>query len=78
MHEMGIAASVVEAVEKELAMRPGARLLRIGLRVGAMSGVDTESLGFCLECLMREVAIDFERTDDDALDLAHLELEVDE
>ena len=81
MHEMGIAVSVVEALEKELAFRPGARLLRVALRVGEMAGLDSESLSFCFTCITKDTPFEtaelsIERSNDDALDLVHLELEV--
>jgi len=80
MHEMGIAQSVLDAVRKEAAMRPGFRVAKIALRLGDLSGVDTESLTFCFEALVKdtdldplELAIDY--VQGDALDLAYLELE---
>ncbi len=81
MHEMGIATSVLEAVRREAPKHPGARVSKIGLRLGEWSGVDVESLRFCLEVLVKgtqleplDVDIDFRpRTCD--LDIAYLELE---
>ena len=54
MHEMGIASSVLDAARKETGKHPGARLTRIGVRIGAWSGVDPESLQFCLEAIAVE------------------------
>jgi hydrogenase nickel incorporation protein HypA/HybF len=54
MHEMGIASSVLEAARKETEGHPGARLTRIGVRIGAWCGVDPESLRFCFEALAAE------------------------
>ena len=51
MHEMGIASSVLDAARKETERHPGARLTRIGVRIGAWSGVDPESLRFCFEAI---------------------------
>jgi hydrogenase nickel incorporation protein HypA/HybF len=80
MHEMGIAESILDAVRKEAAMRPGFRVGKVGLRLGDLSGVDTESLSFCFDALVLgtdlaplELAIDYVKGD--ALDLAYLELE---
>ncbi len=53
MHEIGIAQSVLEAVEAEARRYPGARLLKVGLRVGELSGVDPDALAFCFEALTR-------------------------
>ena len=83
MHELGIAESILDAVRKEAAMRPGCRIGKVGLRLGDLSGVDTESLSFCFDALVRdtdleplELAIDY--VQGDALDLAYLELEEEE
>ena len=52
LHEMSIAAAVLEAVRAETALRPGARATCAGLRIGELSGVEPESLRFCLETLV--------------------------
>ena len=54
MHEMGIATSILDAARKEAVKRPGARVLKVGLRVGEWSGVDPESLRFCFDALAKE------------------------
>jgi len=54
MHEMGIAGSVLDAVRSEAGRFPGSRPVRVGLRVGEWSGVDTESLRFCFEALVTD------------------------
>jgi hydrogenase nickel incorporation protein HypA/HybF len=54
MHEMGIANSVLDAVQLEASRFPNARICKVGLRIGAMAGVDPDSLGFCFEALVRE------------------------
>jgi hydrogenase nickel incorporation protein HypA/HybF len=51
MHEMGIATSVLDAARKEALRHPGAKLSKVGIRVGEWSGVDPESLRFCFEAL---------------------------
>jgi len=51
MHEMGIASSVLDAVRKEAAARPGSRIVKVGLRIGEWAGVDPESLRFCFEAV---------------------------
>ena len=52
MHEMAIATSVLEAAESEVLRHPGARLIKVGVRIGEWSGVEPESLRFCFECLV--------------------------
>jgi len=51
LHEMSIAASVLDAVRAERALHGGARVTRAGLRIGELSGVEVESLRFCLEVM---------------------------
>jgi len=55
---MSIAAAVLDAVRAETALRPGARATRAGLRIGELSGVETESLRFCLETLVSGTDLD--------------------
>lgn len=57
MHELGIASAVIEGVRTELKGHPGTRPRRLGLRVGEWSGVDAESLRFCLEVLVRDTEL---------------------
>jgi hydrogenase nickel incorporation protein HypA/HybF len=83
MHELSIANSVLEAVQKEMTRRPRARLTKIGLRIGEFSGVEESSLRFCFEVLvrdteMRAAVLDIERGPRDELDLSYLEVEEDE
>jgi len=46
MHELGIANSVLETVQAEVARRPGAVPIRIAVRVGEMAGIDPGALAF--------------------------------
>jgi hydrogenase nickel incorporation protein HypA/HybF len=80
MHEMGIASSILEAVEKELALYPGYRAAKIGVRIGEYAGVDSESLRFCFDAIVKDsrlapLELGIERLDGDELDLGSLELE---
>ena len=47
MHELSICASVVDSVTESLAAYPGARVLEVRLRVGALASVVEDSLQFC-------------------------------
>jgi hydrogenase nickel incorporation protein HypA/HybF len=47
MHELSLISSVVESVTESLAPYPGARVLEVRLRVGALASVVQESLEFC-------------------------------
>ena len=52
MHEMGIANSVLDAVRHESEIRHGARVVKVGVRIGELAAVDPESLRFCFEALV--------------------------
>lgn len=47
MHELSIATSIVESVTETAAAYPGARVLEVRLRVGALASVVEDSLQFC-------------------------------
>lgn len=47
MHELSIAASIVESVTEAAAAHPGARVKEVRLRVGALASVIEDSLQFC-------------------------------
>ena len=72
MHEMSLASSILDAVQAE-----PARVTKVGLRIGEWSGVDTESLRFCLETLAAgalEIDIEFQPSSP-RLDIAYFEIE---
>lgn len=47
MHELSIVSSVVESVTEALRAYPGARVLEVRLKVGALTAVVEDSLQFC-------------------------------
>src|ERR1017187_5599094 len=47
MHELSIVASIVDTVTESAAAYPGARVLEVRLRVGALASVVEDSLQFC-------------------------------
>ena len=51
MHEMGIANSILNGVDKELRLRPGSRAVKVGVRIGELAGVDPDALSFAFEAL---------------------------
>jgi len=80
MHEVGIANSILEAVGTEMKPHPGARPVKVAVKVGAMSGVDRDSLAFCFEAITRgtlfeSLTLAIEDTPADELQLSYLELE---
>ena len=80
MHEVGVAAGILEAVRKEIAIRESARATKVGVRIGDMAGIDPESLAFCFEALIKgtdlePLALEIEQGQADELEFAFLELE---
>jgi hydrogenase nickel incorporation protein HypA/HybF len=47
MHELSIAASIVESVTESASAYPGARVKEVRLRVGALASIVEDSLQFC-------------------------------
>lgn len=81
MHEMGIASSVLEAVDQEAHRNPGCRATKVGLRIGEYAAVDQDSLRFAFEVLAKEMnetplelEIDY-RTGSDDLAIAFIEFD---
>jgi hydrogenase nickel incorporation protein HypA/HybF len=77
---MGIAASVLEAVEREMQRYPGRRAAKVGLRIGELAGVDAESVRFCFDVIAKDAGcgrleLAIESAANDELDFAYLELE---
>jgi hydrogenase nickel incorporation protein HypA/HybF len=58
MHELGIAASVLQEAQKEAQRHPGTRLRKIRVRVGELSGVNPEALSFSFEVLVRDARLE--------------------
>ncbi|HUB77354.1 MAG TPA: hydrogenase maturation nickel metallochaperone HypA [Bryobacteraceae bacterium] len=80
MHEIGIAASIVEAVRTEMRPYNDTRPVKVVVKVGAMSGVDRDSLSFCFQAITRGtlfegLTLSIEDTPADELELSRLELE---
>jgi len=49
MHELSIVQSIVDSVTESLSRFPGARIVEVRLRVGALAAVVEDSLQFCYE-----------------------------
>lgn len=80
MHEMGIASSILDAVQKELLLYPGYRAARVEVRIGEYAGVDLESVRFCFDAIVKDspfsaLELALEARGGDELDLGNLELE---
>ena len=80
MHELGIANSVIEAVQAEAAARAGSVPVKVGVRIGEFAGVDPDALAFGFEALtagteLRNLKLEIERAAGEELDLVYVELE---
>ncbi len=53
MHEVGIAASLVETAERHLERVPHGPVRRLLVRIGELAGVNPESLDFAFTCVSR-------------------------
>jgi hydrogenase nickel incorporation protein HypA/HybF len=58
MHEVGIANAILEAGQLEQARRPGSTLVKIGVRIGALAGVDIDALRFAFTALTQGTDLD--------------------
>ena len=72
--------SVLDAVRTEVGMRPGYRATTVGLRIGALAGLDAESLRFGFECLVKDsdlepLRLEVAQADGEELDIAWIEME---
>jgi hydrogenase nickel incorporation protein HypA/HybF len=66
MHELAIASAILERAQAAALHNGGGRVLRIGLRIGEISGVEPEALTFGVEALAKGtpcegVALEIER-----------------
>ena len=58
MHEFGIASSIFETIQSEAEKQPGSRIVALGLKIGEVSGVEPDSLEFCLHALVKDTEFD--------------------
>jgi hydrogenase nickel incorporation protein HypA/HybF len=61
MHELSIVSSVVDSLIESLEAYPGALVIEVRLRVGALAAVVEDSLQFCYELATRETPLEGSR-----------------
>ena len=54
MHELGIAASILDCVDKEAERHPGGHISKVGVKIGELCGVDRDALQFGFEVLVKD------------------------
>ena len=58
MHELSIANSILEGVRKERKRLNGARVSKVGVRIGELAGVDPDALSFGFEVLVKDTDLE--------------------
>jgi len=58
MHELSIAQSIVDSAREHAALNGGRRVLRIGVRIGEISGVAVDALEFCFGLTVKDTDLD--------------------
>ena len=54
MHELGIAASILDCVDREAERHPNGHIAKVGVKIGELSGVDGDALQFGFEVLVKD------------------------
>jgi len=54
MHELGIAASILDCVDREAERHPGQHISKVGVKIGELAGVDADALQFGFEVLVKD------------------------
>jgi len=49
MHDLGIASSILECMQKEAERHPGVHISKVGVKIGELAGVDVDALQFGFE-----------------------------
>ncbi len=58
MHELSIAQALVDSMREEAVAHPGARVTRVGVRVGEVSGVQPDALEFAFGIVVKGTEIE--------------------
>lgn len=58
MHELSIAQSIADSVREHAASHDGRRVLKVGVRVGEISGVNADALDFCFGMTTKDTELD--------------------
>ena len=58
MHELSIAQSILEIVQKEAEKQKPARVVAIGLKIGALSGILADALEFGFDAIKKETPLE--------------------
>ena len=58
MHELGIAASILESVQSEALRHPDGRITKVGVKIGELSGVDRDALQFGFEAIIKDTGLE--------------------
>ena len=71
MHEMSIANSILDSVRTEALRFADKHIEKVGVRIGALAGVEPDSLRFCFEVLVKDSGLEPLELDIDYLPRRH-------
>lgn len=54
MHEMSLAAGVLQLIEEQATQQRFARVLTVRLEIGKLAGVEVEAMRFCFDAVTRD------------------------
>jgi Zn finger protein HypA/HybF involved in hydrogenase expression len=83
MHELGVAASILDTVQREAAPYAPAHAVKVGIRVGRLAGINCDALAFAFEALVQDSQLEpldlvIEKGAADELEFRYVELEQDD
>ena len=58
MHELSIAQSIVDSAREHATAQGAARVLRVGVRIGDISGVNADALEFCFGMTVKDTQLE--------------------
>jgi hydrogenase nickel incorporation protein HypA/HybF len=58
MHELSIASTILDRAKAASEQNGGARVTKVGLRIGEISGVDADALTFGIEALSKDTPLE--------------------
>ncbi len=58
MHELGIAYSIMDVARAEWERNKNTRLVRVGIKLGDVAGVDPDALSFCFNSLVKDTELE--------------------
>lgn len=54
MHDLGIASSILECMQKEAERHPGVHISKVGVKIGELAGVDVDACSSASKCIVKD------------------------